>query len=65
MSIEERSGSTNEGDQAPRSAELLEAALGVAYSVARRHGGEVRVRSRDDGGGDLIELRFPIPGRQA
>jgi hypothetical protein len=42
----------------------LRAALGVAESVARLHGGEVRLRSRDDGG-LLVELRFPIRPPQA
>jgi len=42
----------------------LRAALGVAESVARLHGGEVRLRSRDDGG-LLVELRFPIRTPQA
>jgi hypothetical protein len=42
----------------------LRAALGVAESVARLHGGEVRLRSRHDGG-LLVELRFPIRPPQA
>lgn len=42
----------------------LTAALGVAESVARLHGGEVRLRSRDDGS-LLVELRFPIRTPQA
>jgi hypothetical protein len=42
----------------------LRAALGVAESVARLHGGEVRLRSRDDGR-LLVELRFPIRTPQA
>jgi signal transduction histidine kinase len=42
----------------------LGAALGVAESVARLHGGEVRLRSRADGG-LLVELRFPIRTAQA
>jgi len=42
----------------------LGAALGVAESIARLHGGEVRLRSRDDGG-LLVELRFPIRTPQA
>jgi signal transduction histidine kinase len=42
----------------------LETALGVAETVAKRHGGEVRLRSCDDGG-VLVELRFPIPAPPA
>jgi signal transduction histidine kinase len=38
---------------------LLGTALGVAETVAKRHGGEVRIRSRGDGG-VFVELRFPI-----
>lgn len=65
MPIEECSGSPDDGGQESRSEEPLAAAFGVAQSIARRHGGEVRVRSRDDGGGELVELRFPIPAPQA
>ena len=42
----------------------LRAALCVAETIAKRHGGEVRLRSCGDG--DLfVELRFPIPARPA
>jgi hypothetical protein len=36
----------------------------LAESVAKRHGGEIRLRSCGDGG-VLVELRFPIPARPA
>jgi signal transduction histidine kinase len=42
----------------------LGTALGLAETVAKRHGGEVRVRSCGDGG-VLVELRFPIPAPPA
>jgi hypothetical protein len=42
----------------------LGTALGVAETVAKRHGGEVRLRSCGDGG-VLVELRFPIPAPSA
>jgi hypothetical protein len=42
----------------------LGAALRVAESVAERHGGEVRLRSRADGS-LLVELRFPFPAPPA
>ena len=42
----------------------LRTALGVAETVAKRHGGEVRLRSCGDGG-VLVELRFPIPAPPA
>ncbi len=42
----------------------LETALCVAEAVAKRHGGEVRLRSCGDGG-VLVELRFPIPAPPA
>ena len=43
---------------------LLGTALGVAETVAKRHGGEVRLRPCGDGG-VLVELRFPIPAPPA
>lgn len=43
----------------------LHAALGVAESVAKRHGGQVQLRSSGDGGGVVVELRFTIPRAQA
>ena len=42
----------------------LGTALCVAQTIAKRHGGEVRLRSRSDGGA-FVELRFPIPGPPA
>jgi hypothetical protein len=42
----------------------LGAALGVAETIAKRHGGEVRLRSCGDGS-VLVELRFSIPARPA
>lgn len=57
-SVLDRSGEV--GADAP-----LGVALGVAESVAQWHGGEIRLRARDGGGGILVELRFPIPDHQA
>jgi signal transduction histidine kinase len=37
----------------------------VAERVAKLHGGEVRLRSRDVDGGIYVELRFPIPADEA
>jgi hypothetical protein len=42
----------------------LEAVLGVAESLARRHGGELRLRSGGDGR-FLVELRFTLPSGKA
>ena len=42
----------------------LGTALGVAETIAKRHGGEVRLRSCGDDG-VLVELRFPIPAPPA
>jgi len=42
----------------------LGTALGVAEVVAKRHGGEIRLRSCSDDG-VLVELRFPIPAPPA
>ena len=42
----------------------LGTALGVAEMVAKRHGGEIRLRSCGDGG-VFVELRFPIPAPPA
>jgi len=42
----------------------LGAALGVAETVAKRYGGEVRLQSCGDGG-VLVELRFRIPAPTA
>jgi hypothetical protein len=49
-------------DDSPSDAQLR-TALGVAETVAKRHGGEVRLRSCGDG--VLVELRFPIPASSA
>ena len=43
----------------------LEAALVVAQSVAKLHGGEVRLGTRVGDGGVLVELRFPLPQHEA
>jgi signal transduction histidine kinase len=42
----------------------LGTALCVAETIAKRHGGEVRLRSCGDGG-VFVELRFPIPAPPA
>jgi signal transduction histidine kinase len=48
----------------PPSDAQLGTALGVAEIVAKRHGGEIRLRSCGDRG-VLVELRFPFPAPPA
>jgi hypothetical protein len=65
MPIAEDHAGNAEGDEAHGADGRLEAALGVAESVAKLHGGEVRLRTRADDGGVLVELRFPLPQHEA